>query len=44
MDLVKGPTRLELYFTLISPSAPGATASRVQSGVVHPQEALTLLS
>ena len=42
MVLVKPPTLLVLYFTLIVPVLPGMTGSFVHEGVVQPQEARTL--
>ena len=45
MVLVKLPgLPLELYIAVTTPSAPGATGSLVHFGVVHPQDAFTLLS
>src|SRR5690606_16618636 len=41
--LVKGPTRLVSYFTLMELFAPGAIGSRGQVGTVHPQEPLALV-
>ncbi len=35
---------LELYIAVITPSFPGAIGSLVHFGVVHPQDAFTLLS
>ena len=44
IDLLNVPGRFVLYFTLISPFSPGPTGVLVHSGVVQPQEALTLES